>query len=203
MRTGLGRAKIQTIAVAVALLPAVGLAARFAIEGFGANPIEDLTHVTGEWGLRFLLLSLAVTPLRQWLGWSWAAPLRRTLGLVAFAYATLHLATWAFLDLGLDGAAIFEDLTERPYVMVGMVAFLLLAALAATSTRRSIRRLGAARWRRLHACVYPAAVLAILHFFWLVKADYRSPIVHGMVLLTLLAARFVWKHRSTHGAEPD
>ena len=203
MGTGLDRARLQIITIVIALLPAAGLAARFAIEGFGANPIEDLTHVTGEWGLRFLLLSLAVTPLRQWLGWSWAAPLRRTLGLAAFAYATLHLATWAFLDLGLDGAAIFEDLTERPYIMVGMAAFLLLAALATTSTRRSIRRLGAARWSRLHWWVYPAAALGILHFFWLVKADDRAPILHGVVLLALLGARIVWKRRSTRGAEPD
>ena len=116
------RRNLQTITILVALAPAVGLGVRFATEGPGPNPVEDLTHVTGEWGLRFLLLSLAITPARRWLGWSWSAPLRRTLGLAAFSYATAHLATWAAFDLGLDFVAIVEDVLERPYVTAGMAA---------------------------------------------------------------------------------
>ena len=182
------------VALLVVSLPALGLLARFAIEGLGANPIEEITHVTGEWGLRAVLLSLAVTPARRFFGWRWAAPLRRTLGLAGFFYALAHLLTWGVLDLGLDGAAVLEDLTERPYVMAGMAAFTLFLVLAITSTRAWMKRLGA-RWTRLHRLVYPAAGLAVLHHFWLIKADYRPAIVHGMLLALLLGARVVWSAR--------
>lgn len=189
------RRRLQAITILVTSIPALALGLRFAIDGPGANPVEELTHVTGEWGLRFLLLSLAVTPARRWLGWSWAVPLRRTLGLAAFAYATAHLTTWAVFDLGLDLAAIALDVLERPYVTAGMAAFAILLALAATSTRASIRRLGA-RWIALHRAVYVAAALAVLHHFWLVKADYRPAIVHGALLLGLFAARLAWRARA-------
>ncbi|MFK7896187.1 MAG: sulfite oxidase heme-binding subunit YedZ [Myxococcota bacterium] len=189
------KSQIQAIAIAITLAPALGLAAQFALNGPGANPIEEVTHVTGEWGLRFILLSLAVTPARRFLGWSWAAPLRRTLGLAGFFYAAVHLSTYAYFDLGLDPAAIFEDLTERPYVIVGMAAFLLLLVLAITSTRGWMKRLGA-RWVKLHQLVYPAALLGVAHHFWLIKADYRPAIVHGVLLAGLLSARVVWKRRS-------
>jgi sulfoxide reductase heme-binding subunit YedZ len=184
----------RRIALTLAMLPAVGLGARFAIDGLGANPIEDITHTTGEWGLRLILLSLAITPTRRWLGWSWAAPIRRTFGLAGFTYACLHLSTWAILDLGLDTSAIFEDLTERPYVMAGMASFCLLVALAVTSTRGWMKRLGA-RWVRLHRLVYAAAVLGVVHHFWLTKADYRPAIIHGSILIALFAARLAWLQR--------
>ena len=103
------RFRLQAITIFVTLLPALGLTFRFATEGPGANPVDDLTHVTGEWGLRFLILSLAVTPARRFLGWSWAQPLRRTLGLAAFGYALAHLATWSIFDLGLALPLILED----------------------------------------------------------------------------------------------
>jgi sulfoxide reductase heme-binding subunit YedZ len=185
---------LQGLTIGVILLPAVALAAQFAVNGPGANPIEEVTHVTGEWGLRFVLLSLAVTPARRFFGWRWAAPLRRTLGLAGFFYAALHLTTWAFFDLGLDPAAIFEDLTERPYVMVGMAAFTLLLVLAITSTRGWMKRLGA-RWVKLHKLVYAAAALGVAHHFWLIKADYRPAIVHGVLLAGLLGARLMWRTR--------
>ena len=190
----MSRQRLQAIAIFVTALPALGLTARFVLEGLGANPIEDITHTTGEWGLRWLLVSLAVTPARRWFGWSWAAPLRRTLGLAGFTYAAVHLTTWAFLDLGLDPAAIYEDLTERPYVMAGMGAFTLLLTLAITSTRGWMKRLGS-RWIRLHRIVYAAAVLAIIHHFWLTKADYRPAIIHAVILLALFAARLFWRAR--------
>ncbi len=189
------RFRLQAITILVTLLPALGLGFRFATEGPGANPVDDLTHVTGEWGLRFLLLSLAVTPARRFLGWHWAQPLRRTLGLAAFCYAAAHLATWSVFDLGLDLRAITEDVLERPYVTAGMAAFVILSALAVTSTRGWIRRLGS-RWVSLHRMVYAAGALAVLHHFWLVKADYRPAIVHGVLLAGLLAARLVWRARS-------
>lgn len=182
------------IAIAVAALPILGLALEFAIDGPGANPIEEITHVTGEWGLRLILVSLAITPARQFFALRRIAPLRRTFGLAGFVYACLHLSTWAFLDLGLDTGAILEDLTERPYIMVGMGAFSLLAVLAVTSTRGWMKQLGQ-RWIRLHRAVYAAAILAVVHHFWLIKADYRPAIVHAIVLSALLGARLVWRAR--------
>lgn len=188
--------RLQILTIAFTLLPALGLAGRFVVEGFGANPIEDLTHVSGEWALRFLILSLAVTPARRWLGWRRVAPLRRTLGLAAFCYAAAHLTIWGVLDLGLDGAAILEDLTERPYVMAGMGAFVILAALAFTSTRGWMKRLGA-DWVRLHRLVYAAAGLALLHYVWLLKADLQPAIVHGAIVAGLLGARVAWRMRAS------
>ncbi|MEE8164276.1 MAG: protein-methionine-sulfoxide reductase heme-binding subunit MsrQ [Myxococcota bacterium] len=185
---------IHAIAIALAALPALILAAQFLHDGPGANPIEDITHLTGKSGLRLILLSLAITPLRRFFGWKGIAPLRRTLGLAGFSYACLHLLTWSFLDLGLDLGAILEDLTERPYVMAGMASFTLLLCLAVTSTRSSMRRLGK-RWVQLHQVVYVAAILAVVHHFWLTKADYRPAIIHAVVLATLLGARLVWSAR--------
>ena len=182
---------IHAVAIALAALPALILTAEFLQGGLGANPIEDITHLTGRWGLRLILLSLAITPARRFFGWRKIAPLRRTLGLAGFSYACLHLLTWCVLDLGLDLGAIREDLTERPYVMAGMGAFTLLLTLAATSTRSSMRRLGK-RWVRLHQAVYVAAMLAVVHHFWLIKADYRPAIIHAVVLASLLGARLVW-----------
>lgn len=185
---------LHSAAILLASLPALFLAGGFALNGPGANPIEEVTHVTGEWGLRLVLVSLAITPARKFLGWRKIAPLRRTFGLAGFAYACLHLSTWAFLDLGLDVGAIVEDLTERPYIMVGMAAFSLLFVLAVTSTRGWMKKLGK-RWIRLHQIVYAAAILAVIHHFWLIKADYRPAIVHALALATLLGARLAWRAR--------
>lgn len=186
--------RLQAIAIALAGLPAAGLAVEFLRQGVGADPIKALTHLTGEWGLRFVLLSLAITPLRRIFGLAWLAPLRRTFGLAGFAYAAAHLLVWSVLDLGLDPAALVEDLTERPYVMAGMAAFLLLAALAATSTRSAIKRLGR-RWTTLHRAVYAAAGLALLHHFWLIKADYRPALFHAATLALLFGARIADRWR--------
>lgn len=185
------RARLRAIhagVVALGLLPLAGLALAAANDGLGANPIETITHETGDWGLRLLLATLAVTPLRRQLGWPWLAPYRRTLGLLCFSYACAHVSTWALLDLGLDLAAIREDIGKRPFVMAGLAAFSCLAPLAVTSTRGWMRRLGR-RWTGLHRLVYVAACLAVLHFFWLVKADHREPLVYAAALALLLAAR--------------
>jgi sulfoxide reductase heme-binding subunit YedZ len=177
--------------VAVCALPAAGLALDAARGRLGAEPIETLTHTTGIWALRFLLLSLAVSPLRRALAWPALAPYRRSFGLVTFGYACLHVTTYVALDWGFDASAMLEDVVERPYVTAGATAFLCLVPLAATSTRATLRRLGARRWVRLHRLVYVAAGAAIVHFLWLVKADLREPILYGSVLAALLAARML------------
>ncbi|MEZ4334838.1 MAG: ferric reductase-like transmembrane domain-containing protein [Myxococcota bacterium] len=185
---------LERAALALAFAPALWLAGRFAFEGVGPDPIKTLTHATGDWAIRFLLLSLAVTPVRRFAGWRAVAPLRRTFGLAAFAWAAAHGLVWAVLDLGLEPAALLEDVTERPYVMAGMTALAILSVLAATSTRAALRRLGP-RWKPLHRAVYVAAAAAVVHHFWLVKADTRPPLVQAALLATLLAARLVWRLR--------
>jgi len=170
------------------LAPAGWLCLRLAQGTLGANPVEELTHETGQWALRLLLASLAITPLRQQFGLRWVAPLRRILGLLGFGYAALHLAIYAILDQGLEWRYLLEDLSERPYIAAGATSFLLLLPLAITSTRGWIRRLGQ-RWRRLHQGVYAAAIAAVVHFIWLVKADLREPLLYASILTLLLGYR--------------
>ena len=184
----------QGFAALLAALPALALVIGFLLNGLGANPVEDITHTTGEWALRLLLLSLTITPLRRIFGLTGLAPLRRTLGLAGFAYAAVHLLTWLALDVAFEPEAILDDLSERSYIMAGMGAFLLLVPLALTSTRASIQRLGR-RWIHLHRCVYAAAALGVLHHFWLTKADYRPPLVHGSLLALLMTVRLVGRLR--------
>jgi methionine sulfoxide reductase heme-binding subunit len=183
---------IHAAVIAVALVPAGLLASRAATDALGANPIEEITHETGETALRLLLACLAITPLRRASGWSALAPYRRTLGLLAFGYACLHVATYVALDLFFDWSAIAEDVVERPYVTAGFAAFACLVPLALTSTRASIRRLGAKRWVALHRLVYAAGLAAVVHFLWLVKADVREPLIYAAALALLLAARVNW-----------
>jgi sulfoxide reductase heme-binding subunit YedZ len=171
----------HALLVGLAALPALGLALGALRGGLGANPIETVTHVTGDWTLRLLLASLAVSPLRRLLGWPALAPYRRTLGLLAFGYAGLHFVTYLGLDLA-------EDVAKRPYITVGFTGFLLLVPLAVTSTRGAVRRLGR-RWVRLHRLVYVAAVCGVVHFLWLVKADLREPLIYAGVLSALLVER--------------
>jgi sulfoxide reductase heme-binding subunit YedZ len=177
--------------VATALVPLAALVVGALRGELGANPVETVTHVTGEWTLRLLLLTLAVTPLRRILGRAGLAPYRRTLGLLAFTYACLHLSTYVALDLGFDLGAVAEDVAKRPYITVGFTAFCLLVPLAATSTRAMVRRLGR-RWITLHRLVYVAATLGVIHFLWLVKADLREPLIYAGVLALLLALRAWW-----------
>jgi sulfoxide reductase heme-binding subunit YedZ len=183
------RRRAHIALIGLALLPLAGLMVAAARGALGANPVETITHVTGEWALRLLLLTLAVSPLRRLAGWGFVAPWRRSLGLLAFGYACLHFATFLALDLGFDLSALGEEVVERPFVTLGFSALLLLTPLAVTSTRGWQRRLGR-RWLSLHRLVYGAAVLAVLHFVWLVKADWVEPLVYGAVLAGLLALRF-------------
>lgn len=170
------------------LAPAAWLCWLALDDDLGANPIERVTHVTGDWTLRLLVLTLCVTPLRKFLGWSWIAAHRRTLGLFSFFYATLHLLTYVVLDLGLEFALLAEDVLERPYITVGFSSFLLLLPLALTSTRSAIKRLGR-RWTQLHRLIYLAAVGGVVHFLWLVKADLREPLIYAAIVAALLGMR--------------
>jgi methionine sulfoxide reductase heme-binding subunit len=172
-----------------ALLPAVWLATGAVRGTLGPNPLEAVTHGTGDWALRFLLATLAVTPLRAAAGWNWLVRFRRMLGLFAFFYATLHLLTYAWFDKFFDWPAIVADIPRRPFITVGFTAFVVLVPLALTSTTGMIRRLGGRRWRALHRLVYLAAIAAVIHFWWLVKADVSRPRLYGLVLLGLFAAR--------------
>jgi sulfoxide reductase heme-binding subunit YedZ len=157
----------------------------------GPNPAEALIRGTGDWTLRFLCLTLAVTPLREATGWHALARLRRMLGLFVFFYALLHFTAYAWLDMGLDAAAIVADVPKRPFILVGTLALLLLLPLAATSFDRAIRALGAARWRALHRAVYVIAGLALLHFFWMRagKNDFAEVAVYAAILGVLLGWR--------------
>jgi sulfoxide reductase heme-binding subunit YedZ len=157
-------------------------------DGLGANPIEAILHVSGRWALAFLLLSLAVTPVRRITGWHRVIGLRRLLGLFAFFYAALHFLIYLGLDQGFAWSFIGEDIAERPFITVGFAALVLLTPLAVTSTRGWIRRLGK-RWQLLHRLVYPAAALGVLHFYWKVKADTFWPLIVAFILGALLLAR--------------
>lgn len=190
---------IKVAAFCVCLLPLGYLVIAAFGQGLGANPIETTTHVTGEWALRFLLITLAITPLRQLFGWNRLLQLRRMLGLYAFFYACLHFGTWLVFDQFFDWHGIVEDVLERPYITLGASALLLLLPLAVTSTNGWLRRLGK-RWIMLHRLVYPAALVAVSHFLWLVKADYREPVVYAVILILLLGFRLLpepWRKRAT------
>ena len=163
----------------------------------GSNPIEKITHLTGDWTLRFLLITLAVTPLRLLFDWKTLIRYRRMLGLFAFFYACLHFLTYIVLDQFFDMTEIAKDIVKRPYITIGFSGFVLLIPLAVTSTNAMMKRLGR-RWKQLHQLVYVVAVCGVLHYLWLVKADVRDPLVYASVLLGLLLVR-VW-YRRTAGA---
>lgn len=157
----------------------------------GANPLEFVTHTTGMLALVFLMLSLLVTPLRKATGQPWLIRLRRSLGLFAFFYATLHLLAYVWFDKFFGFRAIVDDTLKRPFIFLGMFAFVLLVPLAVTSTNAMVKRLGGERWARLHRLVYVAAAAGVLHYYLLVKADVRKPLAFGIVLALLLAYRVV------------
>ena len=174
------------------LLPLGLLAWQVADGSIGPNAVEAVLHFTGLWALRLLLVTLAVTPLRLLTGQAWLVRFRRMLGLFAFFYAMLHLTVYLVLDRSLMWDEIIRDIAERPYITVGFAALVMMVPLAVTSTRGWVKRLGK-RWKTLHKLVYPIAVLGVLHFIWLVKADLREPLIYAGLLLVLLAVRVPWK----------
>jgi sulfoxide reductase heme-binding subunit YedZ len=171
----------------------LGPLVRLVILGFNdaltANPIEFITHSTGTWTLVFLLVTLAVTPLRRALGWPWLLRLRRMLGLYAFFYGCLHLVTYVWLDQFFDLASIARDIVKRPFITMGFTAFVLMLPLALTSTRAMVRRLGAARWQRLHRLIYAVCVAGVIHYWWLVKRDVTQPLIYALLLALLFLLR--------------
>lgn len=178
------------------LAPLVLLGLRTLHGALGANPIEFLERALGDWSLRLLLLSLAMTPLRSFSGWLWPLKLRRTVGLWAYAYICLHVAVYIVFDLNilepaLALAQLAEDLVKRLYITAGFAAWLFLLPLAITSTDGWQRRLGR-RWKTLHRLVYPAAALGVLHYVWLVKKDLREPLLYAAILAVLLLWRWPW-----------
>ena len=212
MTSGLGRPSAVRIAhpviIALGLLPAVFLLADAPYDRLGANPIEEITHRTGDWVIWLLLGTLAITPLRRLTGWNPLIKFRRTLGLLAYGYACVHFLIYLVLDQGfvLDPsfrlAFVAEDIAKRPYITVGFTAFLLLLPLALTSTKGWIRRLGGARWNALHRLIYVAGALGVLHYLWLVKGDQPKPVWHALALVGLLMLR-VWDGRRRTGTDRD
>ena len=187
--------RIKILVFAASLIPAAGLVVGLFSGGLGANPVETITHTTGTFALVFLMLTLAVTPLRRITGYASIIRLRRMLGLFAFFYTCVHLSTFVVLDHFFDPAAILQDVLKRPYISAGTVGFLLMTPLAATSTAGWIRRLGGRRWQQLHRLVYFSAIAGVVHFLWLVKADAREPLIFASVLAVLLGYRIaVWRN---------
>lgn len=177
--------------LAGALVPLGVILLRGARGELGANPIAQGLNQLGLVALALLIATLACAPAKLAFGWTWPLRIRRLLGLLGFAYATLHVATYVGLDQGFDWGAIWKDVTKRKFIYVGVAAFALLVPLALTSTNDSVKRLGFARWKRLHRLAYVAPALGVLHFFWRVKKDASEPLVYGAVLAVLLAMRVV------------
>lgn len=183
------RTLLKTLVWAACLTPLAFLLSRALTGDLGANPIETLTRTLGDWTLRLLLASLAMTPLRLLFGVGWPVSLRRLLGLFAFFYACLHFSVWIVLDHFFAWGEMLADVLKRPYITVGALALTLLVPLAATSTARMVKRLGAANWRRLHRLVYGVGILGLLHFLWLAKAGRNDPYWYAVVLGLLLGIR--------------
>ena len=160
----------------------------------GANPIEEIQDRFGYWGLRFVLITLAVTPLRRITGKNWLIRFRRMLGLFAFFYILMHFLTWLILDQSLLLSAITEDIFERPFITIGFTAFLILIAMAATSTNAMRRRLGK-RWQQIHYGIYVVALLGVWHYWWQVKLDVRDPQIYAAILVVLLGYRIRVRHK--------
>lgn len=182
------------IAVFVLSLLPLARAAWIVLSGDAVNPVEFITRSTGTWTLSFLLITLAISPLRQITGWGWPLRLRRMLGLYAFFYGSLHFTTYVWLDQFFDWPGMLHDIAKRPFITVGFAAMLLMTPLAITSTQGWMRRLKR-NWGKLHQLVYPVALLGVLHYWWLVKKDLTQPMLYASVLAVLLGWRLVRKLR--------
>ncbi|MBQ5961826.1 sulfite oxidase heme-binding subunit YedZ [Massilia sp. ZL223] len=183
------------------LLPFANMA-WLTVQGELTEPLEYITHQTGDWALYFLCITLAVTPLRRFTGWNWVIRLRRMLGLFCFFYALLHFTTFLWFDHFFDWGEMWKDVLKRPFITVGFIAFLMLVPLAATSTNGMVKRLGGKRWRWLHRLIYVIAPLAILHFWWMKagKNDFAEPILFGTIVAVLLGLRVWWSRARTQAA---
>ncbi|MEC5386402.1 protein-methionine-sulfoxide reductase heme-binding subunit MsrQ [Uliginosibacterium sp. H3] len=190
---------IKVVVFLLCLLPVGHMAWGIYTDNLGANPVEYITRGTGDWVLRFLLITLAITPLRKLTGLPWLVRLRRMLGLFAFFYVVLHLITYLWLDQSFDWQAIVKDIVKRPFITVGFAAFVLMTPLAVTSTNAMIRRLGGKRWQALHRAIYAIGVLGVVHYWWLVKRDISEPLMYAAILAVLLGLRVWWKWQEKRG----
>jgi len=181
---------LKAVVFAACLIPAALLGVAIAYQQLGANPLETIRDTTGIWTLRFLILTLTVTPLRRLTGRHSIIRLRRMLGLFAFFYAMLHFVSYVWLDQFFAFDSMIEDLEKRPFIMAGYASFGLLIPLAITSTRKWIARLGGRRWQLLHRLIYVSAAAGVVHYFWRVKLDVQRPILYGIILLVLLLLRY-------------
>lgn len=180
---------IKPLVFALCLVPLALLIWWGFTDDLGANPIEKSNRFLGDWALRFLLIALAVTPLRILTNWAGAIRFRRMLGLFAFAYVVLHLTSYVVLDQFFDWSAIWKDIIKRWYITVGMTGVMLLLPLAITSTKGWIKRIGGKAWQKLHKLVYPAAILGVFHFYMMLKADFREPLLYAAILSVLFGIR--------------
>jgi sulfoxide reductase heme-binding subunit YedZ len=182
---------LKVVVFIAALVPLAYLVAGAFLypEWLGANPAEYITRNTGDWALRFLLMTLAVTPLRRLTGWASLISFRRMLGLFCFFYALTHVSSYVSFDMVFDFGDILADIVKRPFITVGFLSLLLLLPLAATSTNGMVRRLGSRRWIALHRLIYVIGPLAVLHFWWMVKSDLTEPIIYALILAALLGHR--------------
>jgi methionine sulfoxide reductase heme-binding subunit len=195
---------VKPVVFAAALVP-LGLLVRAALSnGLGANPIEAVTHTTGDWTLRFLLMTLAVTPLRWITGWNLVVRFRRMLGLFAFFYGVLHLLTYVVLDKFFAWHEMLRDVMHRRFIMVGALALTMLVPLAVTSTAGMIRRMGGRAWQALHRLIYLSAVAGVVHYWWLVKADISKPRIYAALLGALFGVRLMvaWRRRQQTTVRP-
>jgi methionine sulfoxide reductase heme-binding subunit len=196
MNTRASTSLVKSFLFTASLAPLI-LLARDGLEGrLSANPISDITLETGIWTLRFVLLTLAISPLRKVTGWHRLIKFRRMFGLFAFFYGTLHFTTYIWLDQFFDWQAILHDIPKRPFITVGFASFALMIPLAITSTQRMIRRLGGKKWDLLHRLVYLTAIGGVVHYFWLVKVVTYRQIAYAVGVGLLLLFRIVWKYKS-------
>jgi len=192
--------QLKTLCFLLSLLPLAWLFYGAYQQQLGANPIEYIIRDLGTWGLTFLLITLAITPLRRLTRWNWLLRFRRMFGLFAFFYVVLHFTSYIWWDQFFDWHAIWKDVLKRPFITVGFAAFLMLIPLAVTSTNNMIKRLGARRWQLLHRLVYVIATCGVVHYWWLVKRDITKPFIYAVVLAALLGFRLVYKYRQDRAA---
>jgi methionine sulfoxide reductase heme-binding subunit len=199
----LRRAWVKIVVFVLCLVPAIYLGWCFYQQDLTANPLEYITHFTGDWALRLIVVTLAVTPLRKVLGLPDLIRFRRMIGLFAFFYASLHFLAYLWLDRLFDFQDLAKDIAKRPFITIGFVSFVLMLPLAITSTKGWIRRLSGRRWQMLHRLVYFAAIAAVIHYYWLVKSDVRQPLLYATLVGVLLLFRAAtWIRARAFGARP-
>lgn len=189
----------KSIVLSAGVAPVLVLAWRAAHQHLGANPVEELIHVTGDWTLRFIVITLMISPFRRLAGIPDLIRFRRMIGLFGFFYGSLHLLTYLWLDKLFDWHDILQDIGKRRFITMGLFALLLMVPLALTSTAGAIRRLGGRRWQLLHRLVYVTATAGVFHYYWLVKSDIRQPTVYGLIVTLLLMYRMMALRRSRPG----